>query len=82
VFEELGKRIEMLLTVMMMEGKRKAQDHEGQKPFDSGVIGSDVIAIDERRATSDLAMMQIGLIMGTLPRFFRRCEGRAPLRAQ
>jgi len=22
----------------MIEGKRKAQDHEGQKPFDSGVI--------------------------------------------
>ena len=40
VFEELGKTIEMLLTVMMEEGKRKAQDHEGQKPFDGGVIWS------------------------------------------
>jgi hypothetical protein len=37
VFEELGKTIDVLLTVMMMEGKRKAQDHEAQKPFDSGV---------------------------------------------
>jgi hypothetical protein len=27
----------------MIEGKKKAQDHEVEKPFDSGVIGSDVI---------------------------------------
>jgi len=33
VFEELEKT---MLTVMI-EGRRKAQDHEGQKPFDSGV---------------------------------------------
>jgi hypothetical protein len=37
--EELGKTIDVLLIVIvMMEGRRKAQDHEGQKPFDSGVI--------------------------------------------